>query len=128
MTIKEVAKKTGVSADTLRYYERIGLLPAVPRKSNGIRDYDEFFIDWIAFIQDLKSVGMSLEAILDYISLAKLGEASRKERKQLLVEVQHILLNKIKVLHTMVEKNNYHLEHYDDVLLPKTNKLMYRFK
>lgn len=128
MTIKEVAKKTGVSADTLRYYERIGLLPAVPRKSNGIRDYDEFFIDWIAFIQDLKSVGMSLEAILDYISLAKLGEASRKERKQLLVEVQHILLNKIKMLHTMVEKNNYHLEHYDDVLLPKTNKLMYRFK
>lgn len=128
MTIKEVAKKTGVSADTLRYYERIGLLPAVPRKPNGIRDYDEFFIDWIAFIQDLKSVGMSLEAILDYISLAKLGEASRKKRKQLLVEVQHILLNKIKVLHTMVEKNNYHLEHYDDVLLPKTNKLMYRFK
>lgn len=128
MTIKEVAKKTGVSADTLRYYERIGLLPAVPRKPNGIRDYDEFFIDWIAFIQDLKSVGMSLEAILDYISLAKLGEVSRKERKQLLVEVQHILLNKIKVLHTMVEKNNYHLEHYDDVLLPKTNKLMYRFK
>ena len=128
MTIKEVAKKTGVSADTLRYYERIGLLPAVPRKPNGIRDYDEFFIDWIAFIQDLKSVGMSLEAILDYISLAKLGETSRKERKQLLMEVQHILLNKIKVLHTMVEKNNYHLEHYDDVLLPKTNKLMYRFK
>ena len=104
MTIKEVAEKTGVSADTLRYYERIGLLPAVPRKPNGIRDYDEFFIDWIAFIQDLKSVGMSLEAILDYISLAKLGEVSRKERKQLLVEVQHILLNKIKVLHTMVEK------------------------
>ncbi|WP_455630377.1 MerR family transcriptional regulator [Megamonas sp.] len=128
MTIKEVAEKTGVSADTLRYYERIGLLPAVPRKPNGIRDYDEFFIDWIAFIQDLKSVGMSLEAILDYISLAKLGEVSRKERKQLLVEVQHILLNKIKMLHTMVEKNNYHLEHYDDVLLPKTNKLMYRFK
>ena len=128
MTIKEVAEKTGVSADTLRYYERIGLLPAVPRKPNGIRDYDEFFIDWIAFIQDLKSVGMSLEAILDYISLAKLGEVSRKERKQLLVEVQHILLNKIKMLHTMMEKNNYHLEHYDDVLLPKTNKLMYRFK
>ena len=128
MTIKEVAKKTGVSADTLRYYERIGLLPAVPRKPNGIRDYDEFYLHWIAFIQDLKSVGMSLEAILDYIKLAKLGEVSRKERKQLLMEVQHILLDKIKALYTMVEKNNYHLEHYDDVLLPKTNKLMYRFK
>lgn len=128
MTIKEVAEKTGVSADTLRYYERIGLLPTVPRKANGIRDYDEFFIHLIAFIQDLKSVGFSLEAILDYIKLAKLGDISKEERKQMIMEVQNRLLGKIKVLYTMVEKNNYHLKHYDDVLLPKTNELVYRFK
>ena len=96
MTIKEVAEKTGVSTDTLRYYERIGLLPAVPRKANGIRDYDEFFIHLVSFIQDLKSVGFSLEAILDYIKLAKLGEASSEARKQMIIEVQNILLNKIK--------------------------------
>ena len=128
MTIKEVAEKTGVSTDTLRYYERIGLLPAVPRKPNGIRDYDEFFIHLVSFIQDLKSVGFSLEAILDYIKLAKIGETSNEARKQMIIEVQNILLNKIKVLYTMVEKNSYHLEHYNDVLLPQTNKLMYRFK
>ncbi|HIX84335.1 MAG TPA: MerR family transcriptional regulator [Candidatus Megamonas gallistercoris] len=128
MTIKEISEKTDVSADTLRYYERIGLLPAVPRRPNGIREYDEFFIHWIAFIQDLKSLGMSLEAILDYIKLAKLGDISKEERKQIIMEVQNTLLDKIRILHTMVKKNNYHLEHYDDVLLPKTNELIYRFK
>ena len=128
MTIKEISEKTDVSADTLRYYERIRLLPAVPRRPNGIREYDEFFIHWIAFIQDLKSLGMSLEAILDYIKLAKLGDISKKERKQIIMEVQNTLLDKIRILHTMVKKNNYHLEHYDDVLLPKTNELIYRFK
>lgn len=128
MTIKEISEKTDVSADTLRYYERIGLLPAVLRRPNGIREYDEFFIHWIAFIQDLKSLGMSLEAILDYIKLAKLGDISKEERKQIIMEVQNTLLDKIRILHTMVKKNNYHLEHYDDVLLPKTNELIYRFK
>lgn len=128
MTIKEISEKADVSADTLRYYERIGLLPAVPRRPNGIREYDEFFIHWIAFIQDLKSLGMSLEAILDYIKLAKLGDISKEERKQIIMEVQNTLLDKIRILHTMVKKNNYHLEHYDDVLLPKTNELIYRFK
>lgn len=128
MTIKEISEKTDVSADTLRYYERIGLLPAVPRRPNGIREYDEFFIHWIAFIQDLKSLGMSLEAIWDYIKLAKLGDISKEERKQIIMEVQNTLLDKIRILHTMVKKNNYHLKHYDDVLLPKTNELIYRFK
>lgn len=128
MTIKEVAEKTGVSVDTLRYYERIGLLPPVPRKTNGIRDYDEFFVHLIAFIQDLKNVGFSLEAILDYIKLAKLGDISNEERKKMIMEVQNMLLDKIKVLYAMVERNNYQLKHYDDVLLPQTNKLVYRFK
>ena len=74
MTIKEIAARTGVSADTLRYYERMGIIPAVPRTSGGVRNYDENFVEWVAFIQTLKGAGMSLEAIADYINLAKLGE------------------------------------------------------
>ena len=63
MTIKEIAARTGVSADTLRYYERMGIIPAVPRTSGGVRNYDENFVEWVAFIQTLKGAGMSLEAI-----------------------------------------------------------------
>ena len=66
MTIKEIAARTGVSADTLRYYERMGIIPAVPRTSGGVRNYDENFVEWVAFIQTLKGAGMSLEAIADY--------------------------------------------------------------
>lgn len=51
MTIKEASQLTGVSADTLRYYERIGLIPAVPRSESGIRNYDETSIGWINFIK-----------------------------------------------------------------------------
>ena len=47
MTIKEASKLTGVSIDNLRYYERIGLIPPVPRTKSGIRDYDEISIRWI---------------------------------------------------------------------------------
>ena len=50
MTIKEVSEKTGISIDNLRYYERIGLLPEVPRNSSGIRNYDENSLGWIEFI------------------------------------------------------------------------------
>lgn len=70
MTIREVAAKTNMSTDTLRYYERIGLLPPVPRNAAGIRTYDEYFVDFINFIKKLKASGMSLEHIIDYIQLA----------------------------------------------------------
>ena len=81
MTIKEIAARTGVSADTLRYYERMGIIPAVPRTSGGVRNYDENFVEWVAFIQTLKGAGMSLEAIADYINLAKLGEQTCSAKK-----------------------------------------------
>ena len=76
MTIGEIAEKTGVSVTTLRYYERIGLLPAVPRNSSGIRVYDESFVSWLELIQNLKIAGMQLEEIIEYIELAKLGARS----------------------------------------------------
>ncbi len=82
MTIKEIAARTGVSADTLRYYERMGIIPAVPRTSGGVRNYDENFVELVAFIQTLKGAGMSLEAIADYINLAKLGEQTCQQRKK----------------------------------------------
>lgn len=82
MTIKEIAARTGVSADTLRYYERMGIIPAVPRTSGGVRNYDENFVEWVAFIQTLKGAGMSLEAIADYINLARLGEQTCQQRKK----------------------------------------------
>lgn len=78
MMIKEVSEKTGISIDNLRYYERIGLIPEVPRTSSGIRDYDEVSLFWIDFAMRFKKAGVSLEAIHEYIQLALKGNLQKK--------------------------------------------------
>ena len=106
MTIREIAAKTNMSTDTLRYYERIGLLPPVPRNAAGIRNYDEYFVNFINFIKKLKASGMSLEHIIDYIRLAEMGDATIQERKKLLAEAQ--------------------LRNYENLLQPETYALLNR--
>ena len=80
-----------MSTDTLRYYERIGLLPPVPRNAAGIRNYDEYFVNFINFIKKLKASGMSLEHIIDYIRLAEMGDATIQERKNQLRNYENLL-------------------------------------
>ncbi len=127
MTIKEIAARTGVSADTLRYYERMGLIPAVPRRAGGVRVYDEGFVEWVEFIQTLKAAGMSLEAIGDYIKLARLGEETCQQRKNLLAQAREALLQKIEALQTMARRADYELMSYDTVLRPRTDSLVSGF-
>lgn len=116
MTIGEISQEIGLSADTLRYYEKIGLLPNVPRDNSGKRNYDENFINWIKFIQTLKNSGMSLNDIIEYINLAKCG---------LLIKSKQILLEKMLNLQSMIEKANYQINNYDNILVPKTNALIF---
>lgn len=124
MNISEVAKKTNISTDTLRYYERIGLIPPVPRKSSGIRTYDERFVQWIEMIQNLKSIGMPLEKIIDYMALARQGSATSAQRRDLIEEIQDELRQKISSLQSMLSRTNYQLDNYDEILLPQTSELM----
>lgn len=117
MTIREIAAKTNMSTDTLRYYERIGLLPPVPRNAAGIRNYDEYFVN---FIKKLKASGMSLEHIIDYIRLAEMGDATIQERKKLLAEARETLLDKINSLQLVAELADYQLRNYENLLQPET--------
>lgn len=126
MTIREIAAKTNMSTDTLRYYERIGLLPPVPRNAAGIRNYDEYFVDFINFIKKLKASGMSLEHIIDYIRLAEMGDATIQERKKLLAEAREMLLDKINSLQLVAELADYQLRNYENLLQPETYALLNR--
>lgn len=126
MTIREIAAKTNMSTDTLRYYERIGLLPPVPRNAAGIRNYDEYFVNFINFIKKLKASGMSLEHIIDYIRLAEMGDATIQERKKLLAEARETLLDKINSLQLVAELADYQLRNYEDLLQPETYALLNR--
>ena len=126
MTIREIAAKTNMSTDTLRYYERIGLLPPVPRNAAGIRNYDEYFVNFINFIKKLKASGMSLEHIIDYIRLAEMGDATIQERKKLLAEARETLLDKINSLQLVAELADYQLRNYENLLQPETYALLIR--
>lgn len=126
MTIREIAAKTNMSTDTLRYYERIGLLPPVPRNAAGIRNYDEYFVNFINFIKKLKASGMSLEHIIDYIQLAEMGDATIQERKKLLAEARETLLDKINSLQLVEELADYQLRNYENLLQPETYALLNR--
>lgn len=126
MTIREIAAKTNMSTDTLRYYERIGLLPPVPRNAAGIRNYDEYFVNFINFIKKLKASGMSLEHIIDYIRLAEMDDATIQERKKLLAEARETLLDKINSLQLVAELADYQLRNYENLLQPETYALLNR--
>ena len=86
MTISEVAEKYQLTADTLRYYERIGLLPRVQRNNSGIRDYSEEDCNWVGFIKCMRSAGLSIEVLVEYVSLFQQGDSTVDARKDLLIE------------------------------------------
>ena len=112
MTIKEASQVTGVSADTLRYYERIGLIPPVPRNESGIRNYDEASIGWINFIKCMRGAGLPIEALIEYVALCKEGDRTEASRKAILIEQRDILQQRIESLQKTLVKLNYKIDNY----------------
>jgi DNA-binding transcriptional MerR regulator len=92
MTINEVSKKFDLSQDTLRYYERIGLIPSVNRNKGGIRDYTEEDCRWIEFIKCMRSAGLPIEVLIEYVGLFQQGDATINARKELLIEQRKQLM------------------------------------
>ena len=84
VTITEASKKYDISVDTLRYYERIGLIPPVPRTSGGVRDYDEASCGWIELMKCMRAAGVQIEALIRYVALFRQGDGTLEERRALL--------------------------------------------
>lgn len=128
MTIKEAAELTGISIDNLRYYERIGLIPKVPRTESGIRDYDEMSLSWIDFAMRFKRGGMSLESIREYIQLAIQGEHTKPARKEILLESKEELEKKLADIQESLDVINYKLDTYDQKCGPITLEMVEAWK
>ncbi len=111
MTIGEVSEKYEMTADTLRYYERIGLIPPVPRKRNGIRDYDETACGWVSFIKCMRSAGVQIEALIEYVALMQAGTGIER-RKEILIEQRARLQNQAETLRTTIERLDYKIANY----------------
>ena len=128
MTIREAAKIVGISIDNLRYYERIGLVPEVPRTKSGIRNYDEMAINWIEFAMRFKKAGVPLEAISEYIQLAIQGESTKEARREILLETKVELEKKMHDIQETLDVINYKVDTYEKKCEPVTNELIASWK
>lgn len=116
MTISEVSEKYGLTADTLRYYERIGLLPRVARKANGVRDYRQEDCQMIGFIKCLRGAGMPVDLLIQYFGLVKQGDATTRQRLEMLKSQREVLLNKRQDLEETLTRLEYKISLYDQKL------------
>ncbi len=124
MTIAEVSKKYGLTQDTIRYYEKIGLIPPVPRNSSGIRNFDERSCGLIEFIKCMRNAGLSIEVLTKYVELFNEGKSTLKERKELLIGQREKLIEKQEDIKKTLERLNYKIELYDDIISGKRKDFM----
>ena len=115
MTISEVSKKYDLIQDTLRYYEKIGLLSNVPRNKSGIRNYDDKSCRQIDFIKCMMSAGMQIETLVKYMALFKKGKKTVSARKELLVEQREILVSKQEEIMKTIERLDYKISLYSEI-------------
>ena len=123
MTIAEVSRKYEISVDTLRYYERIGLIPPVNRTAGGIRNYTETDCNWVGFAKCMRGAGIQVEALIDYVALFQEGENSRDARKQILIEQRDQLQSRIQELQETLSRLNAKIEGYENGLAQVVEKL-----
>lgn len=116
MTIKEVAEKYDISADTLRYYERVGMIPKVTRRPNGIRDYQESDLGWVELAICMRSAGLPIEVMIEYVKLYKEGDNTIPARLELLQEQMNALKEQKAQIESMVERLAYKISKYEEAM------------
>jgi DNA-binding transcriptional MerR regulator len=123
MTITEVSKKYDLTQDTLRYYERIGLIPGVNRKKSGVRDYNEEDCRWIEFIKCMRAAGLPIEVLIEYVALFQQGDSTSEARKDLLIEQRNQLIARMDDMQKTLERLDYKIERYEQAVVPAENEL-----
>ncbi len=123
MKIAQVSEKFGLSSNTLRYYERIGLLPTVNRTESGIRDYNELDIRRVDFVRCMRGAGLSIEVLIDYMELIQQGDGTIEARKEILVEQRDLLASRIVELQKTLDLLNHKIEVYEKAILTKEKEM-----
>ena len=124
MTIAEVSRRYQLSPDTLRYYERIGLIPAVGRTKSGIRDSSESDCNWVEFIKCMRGAGLPIESLVEYVALFVQGNKTIPARKLLLIEQRQKLAQRISEMQGVLARLDTKIEGYDSHLLQAERALV----
>jgi DNA-binding transcriptional MerR regulator len=124
MKIGEVSEQYNISSDTLRYYERVGLIPPVNRNKNGIRDYNEIDIKRVEFIKCMRSAGLPIEVLIEYVGLVRQGDQTIEARKEILKEQREQLVIKMIEMQKTLDMLDYKIEVYENAVLKKEKEIV----
>jgi DNA-binding transcriptional MerR regulator len=124
MKITEVSERYGISPDTLRYYERIGLIPPVHRNGNDVRDYNEIDLKRVEFIKCMRSAGLPIEVLIEYVGLVQQGDQTIEARKEILEEQREQLVARMKEMQKTLDVLDHKIEVYENAVLKRDKEML----
>ena len=116
MTIKEVCAQYDITPDTIRYYERVGVIPAVNRTKGGIRDFSEEDIKWVKNAICMRNAGLPVEMLIEYVRLFQEGDSTFQARRDLLVEARAEIQKQLDETQETMNLINYKISRYEEAL------------
>lgn len=126
MTIKEVCEQFNISADTIRYYERVGVIPPVNRNASGIRQFTEEDLGWLQTMTCFRGAGMPIEMLIEYRKLFEMGDETISARCELLKEARQKIFEEMERHQKAIDKLNYKIARYEEACV--TGKLVWEEK
>jgi len=124
MKIAEVSEQYGISSDTLRYYERIGLIPPVNRNESGIRDYSEIDLRRVEFTKCMRCAGLPIEVLIEYVGLVQKGDQTIEARKEILKEQRVLLAARMNEMQKTLDILDHKIEVYENAVLTKEKEML----
>jgi len=124
MKIADVSERYGISLDTLRYYERVGLIPPVNRNGSGIRDYSDIDMRRVEFIKCMRSAGLPIETLIEYVGLVQQGDQTIEVRKVILKVQREQLAARMKEMQKTLDLLDHKIEVYEHAVLKKEKEMM----
>jgi DNA-binding transcriptional MerR regulator len=116
LNIQEAARATGLSAHTLRYYERVGLIHPIVREENARRCYSADDLGWIDFLTKLRATGMSIRKMQKYAELQRQGDETLPERVEMLKALRDQVEERIQELNENLKLVHYKIEVYGQII------------
>lgn len=124
MTIAEVAAKFDLTQDTLRYYEKVGLIPKVKRTSGGTRNYTEYDCGWIDFIKCMRNAGVQIDSLVEYVRLFEQGDSTANLRKQILERERDRIATQVTEMQSTLDRLNAKIKRYEKDVFPVEKELL----
>jgi len=124
MKIAEVSEQYEISSDTLRYYERIGLLPPVTRTESGIREFSEADVNRVKFVKCMRSAGLPIEVLIEYMGLVQQGDKTSETRKEILKEQRALLEARMQEMQKTLDLLDHKIAVYENTVLKKEKEII----